>query len=97
MQVEVKHTFDNKTYRHSLNGQEFVLHCHHYMGLTTKMAEDFADLGGVRVLYEATEDSMRGVFDKYIKEQNVESAENRLAIGAEDPEVLNARGSAGYL
>jgi hypothetical protein len=83
MTLEVKHTFDENTYRHSLNGHEFVLHCHHYMSLTTKMVEDFADLGGVRVLREATEDTIRPVLDSYFVEHAIASPEERLAIGAE--------------
>jgi len=83
MALEVKHTFDNDTYRHSLNGHEFVLHCHHYMSLTTKMAEDFADIGGVRVLREAAEDSMRPLFDDYFKEHNVTAVKDRLMVGAD--------------
>ena len=42
MDLDVKFTFDDKSYRHYMNGHESVLHCHHYMTLTTKMAEDFA-------------------------------------------------------
>jgi len=83
MSLQIKHTFDEETYRHSINGHEFVLHCHHYMTLTTKMAEDFAALGAVQVLREATEDSIRPVLDSYFAEHGVTSPEERLAIGAE--------------
>jgi len=83
MALQVNHTFDSITYRHSLNGHEFVRHCHHYMSLTTKLAEDFADLGGIGVLREATEDSMRPLFDSYFAEHGVNSPEDRLKICAE--------------
>jgi hypothetical protein len=83
MSLKTKHTFDEETYRHSINGHEFVLHCHHYMTLTTKLAEDFADLGAVQVLREATEDSIRPVLDSYFSEYGVTSPTERLAIGAE--------------
>ena len=83
MVLEIKHTFDEDTYRHSINGHEFVLHCHHYMTLTSKLAEDFADLGAIQVLREATEDSIRPVLDSYFAEHGVTSPEERLAIGAE--------------
>jgi hypothetical protein len=88
MVIEVKHTFDDDTYRHSLNGHEFVLHCHHYMSLTAQMAEDFADIGGVRVLREATEDSMRPIFEDYYREHGVTVPEDRLAVGAEYFKVM---------
>lgn len=83
MSLEINHTFDEETYRHSINGHEFVLHCHHYMTLTTKLAEDFADLGAVQVLREATEDSIRPVLDSYFSEHGVTSPKERLTIGAE--------------
>jgi hypothetical protein len=83
MPLEIKHTFDKETYRHSINGHEFVLHCHHYMTLTAKLAEDFAELGAVQALREATEDTIRPVLDDYFVEHNITSPEERLAIGAE--------------
>jgi predicted hydrocarbon binding protein len=83
MSLTIDHTFDQETYRHSINGHEFVLHCHHYMTLTTKMAEDFRDLGAVQALRESTEDSIRPVLDSYYAEHGVTSAEERLAVGAE--------------
>jgi len=83
MTLEIKHTFDEETFRHSINGHEVVLHCHHYMTLTTKLAEDFAELGTVQVLREASEDSIRPVLDSYYAEHGVSSPEERLAIGAE--------------
>ena len=54
MTLELKHTFDEKNYRHFLNGFNIVLHCHHYMSLTTKLAGDFDDIGGTRILAETT-------------------------------------------
>ena len=83
MTLEIKHTFDEETYRHSINDHEFVLHCHHYMTLTSKLAEDFADLGAVQVLREATEDSIRPVLASYFADHGVTSPEERLAVGAE--------------
>lgn len=76
-------SFDDKTYRHALNGHESVLHCHHYMSLTTKLAEDFDDVGGTRILKETAEDSIRPMLDSYFKDNNVSSPEERLKIGAE--------------
>lgn len=83
MSLKINHTFDEETYRHSINGHEFVLHCHHYMTLTTKLAEDFAELGAVQVLRESAEDSIRPVLDSYFAEHGVTSPEERLAVGAE--------------
>ncbi len=83
MALDIKHTFDDNTYRHSINGHGFVLHCHHYMALTHKLAEDFADLGAVRVLAEAAEDSIRPVLESYVKEKGIASPDERLQVGAE--------------
>lgn len=83
MALEIKHTFDEETYRHYINGHNFVLHCHHYITLTTKMAEDFADVGAVQVLREAAEDTIRPVLDSYFAEHKITSPQERLTIGAE--------------
>lgn len=83
MALEIKHTFDENTFRHFINGHGFVLHCHHYMSLTTKLAEDFADLGAVRVLCEVAEDTIRPVLESYVKEKGIASPAERLQVGAE--------------
>lgn len=80
MTIEVEFSFDEESYRHFMNGHESVLHCHHYMTLSTKLAEEYADAGGITVLVEVTEDSMRPLFDDYIKQHGVGSDE-RLAVG----------------
>lgn len=83
MALDIKHTFDENTFRHSINGHGFVLHCHHYMSLTSKLAEDFADLGAVRVLQEAAEDSLRPVLESYVKEHGITAPADRLAVACE--------------
>ena len=83
MTLAIRHTFDDNSFRHFVNGHGFVLHCHHYMSLTTRVAETFADIGGPRVLREAAEDSLRPVFDSYFREHAVSGGEARLAIGGE--------------
>ena len=88
MQLEVKFSFDNDTYRHYMNGHETVLHCHHYMTLTTKLAETFAELGSVEVLRESAEDSIRPLIDDYIKEHKIDTPEDRLAVGMEYYSVM---------
>ena len=81
--LKVNFTFDEKTYRHAVNGHESVLHCHHYMCLTTKLAHNFAVLGGVRILRETAEDSIRPLLDSYISENKVASPDERLNVGRE--------------
>ncbi len=67
MALEIKHTFDENTFRHFINGHGFVLHCHHYMSLTTKLAED----------------TIRPVLESYVKEKGITSPAERLQVGAE--------------
>ncbi len=81
--MELAFSFDDKTYRHFLNGHATVLHCHHYMSLTTKLAMDFASNDGPRILRESAEDSVRPMFDSYIKQHTITDPAARLQIGCE--------------
>ncbi len=81
MDLKVDFTFDDKTYRHYMNGFMSVLHCHHYLCLTTKLAKDFDDLGGIQILKEVAEDTIRPLFDDYILKNNVASVEDRISVG----------------
>lgn len=83
MSLDVKLSFDNNTYRHYINGHLAVLHCHHYMSLTTKLAEDLHDIGGTQILCEVAEDSIRPLLDDYIQVNDITSIEDRLKIGEE--------------
>ena len=88
MTLELKHTFDEKTYRHFLNGFNIVLHCHHYMGLTTKLSEDFDDIGGTKILAETTEDTIRPILDEYVKTHAIAAGDARLKMAAEFYSVM---------
>jgi hypothetical protein len=88
MTLELKHTFDEKNYRHYLNGFNIVLHCHHYMSLTTKLAEDFDAIGGTKILAETAEDTMRPVFEEYVKSHSVGQGDARLKMAAEFYSVM---------
>ena len=81
--LKTEFTFDQNNYRHSLNGHESVLHCHHYMALTTKLALDFESIGGPQILRETTEDTIRPMLDDYFKGHNILDPSERLALGAE--------------
>jgi hypothetical protein len=83
MTLNIEHTFDPSTYRHAVNGQEFVLHCHHYMALTTKLAVEQEERGGTRVLCESAEDAVFTVLSAYLDANSVEGGEARLAVGKE--------------
>ncbi|MBN2526464.1 MAG: hypothetical protein JXR76_08720 [Deltaproteobacteria bacterium] len=81
--MKTKFTFDNNTFRHAMNGHESVLHCHHYMALTSKLAMDFDAMGGTRILKESAEDSVRPLLDDYFTQNSISDAKQRLQIGAE--------------
>ncbi len=88
MPIKVDFTFDQKNYRHYMNEQNSVLHCHHYMALTTKLAEDTADLGGPQILRETAEDTLRPLIDETIKRSGLSTPEEKLMAGQELYAVL---------
>ncbi len=88
MALKVEHTFDENTYRHYLNGFLSVLHCHHYLCLTSRMAEDFDDIGGRRILQETAEDTIRPLFDDYLEKNGITRIEERLMVCAEYYSVM---------
>lgn len=83
MALNLEFTFDPKTYRHYMNGFLSVLHCHHYLCLTTKLARDFEALGGVEILMETVEDTIRPLFDDYIAKNGVNAFKDRILMGME--------------
>lgn len=82
MTLDIKHTFDEKNFRHYMNGFNVVLHCHHYMSLTTKLAMEYDDIGGTRILSESAEDSILPLLTDYIRKNNISKPEERLGVGA---------------
>lgn len=88
MALEVDFTFDSKSYRHFMNGFMSVLHCHHYMTLLTKAAMENKDIGGINILVESAEDSVRPLFDDYIKKHKISDASAKLNVGAEYYSVM---------
>jgi predicted hydrocarbon binding protein len=82
MDLKIDHTFDENTYRHSINGHTFVLHCHHYLSLTTRVAEEFADIGGAEVLREVAEDSILPLLEDYLRQNQVSAPGDRLEVGS---------------
>jgi hypothetical protein len=81
--MQVEFTFDDGTFRHYMNGHLAVMHCHHYMALTTKLANQFSDIGGDRILCETTEDSIRPLLDDYCRQHSVPVGSERLKIAGE--------------
>ncbi|MEW6263988.1 MAG: hypothetical protein AB1641_13010 [Thermodesulfobacteriota bacterium] len=88
MTFKLEHTFDEKNYRHFLNGFEAVMHCHHYITLTTKLAEDMAAYGGTKILAESVEDSVRPLFEAYAQQHGLSTGDERLKMAAEYYSVM---------
>jgi hypothetical protein len=83
MDIEARFTFDENTYRHFLNGHATVLHCHHYMSLTTRLALDYADVGGPRILAESAEDAIFPMLESYISEKRISDVDSVLEVGVQ--------------
>lgn len=74
------HEFDKETCRHSLMGFQSVLHCHHYMTLTTQMAEDADFLNGTDILISTMEDVIYRVLFNYYKQHNIQDNWEKISI-----------------
>ena len=83
MALNVDFTFDQNTYRHFMDGVPSVLHCHHYLTLTEKVAQAFDSFGGTRILAECAEDSVRPLLDGGIVKNGITDPTAKLAAGAE--------------
>lgn len=88
MSIKVEHSFDDKTYRHYLNGTLTVMHCHHYMALATQLAEQFADIGAPEIMAGAVEDSVRPMFDDYFLKNGVATVAEKMAVAMEYYSVI---------
>ena len=74
------HQFDKETCRHTLNDFQSVLHCHHYMTLTTQMAEDAEFLNGTDVLMTTMEDTIYDVLYQYYNKHNITDLWGKISI-----------------
>ncbi len=83
MSMKLDFTLDNQTFRHYLNGHAVVMHSHHYLALITKMVDEMSDLGGPQILADTVEETMREIFDDYIKNNNLTSPQDRCNVGRE--------------
>ena len=79
MATNIEFSYDEKTYRHYINGVSVVSHPHHYTIALIQMAESLADYGGIDILAESMEDAMRPVLDALHKDNDVVSTEEKLA------------------
>jgi predicted hydrocarbon binding protein len=62
------------------NDEPSAFHCHHYIGLVTKMALELEEIDGISKLYEAMEESFYLIFRKYFVSHNISEVNNRISI-----------------
>ena len=80
-EVAYDHDFDPKTKRHSINGIQSVLHCHHYTSLYTQLAIDASE---TELLQECARDSFRSMLDNYFSRHGeVDSLKKKIEIGCQ--------------
>ena len=79
--LRFEHRFDKQTCRHTLNGEVYVLHCHHYATLYSQLADDCGLLDGKKLLAEVAEDTFRDELARYYKDNNITSTSERITVG----------------
>lgn len=80
-EINRQHKFDKTSCRHSLMGFQTVLHCHHYLTLTTQMAEDSEEMvGGVSILISTMEETIYKVLKKYFLDNKIKTLDDKIAL-----------------
>jgi hypothetical protein len=76
----LKQAFDPKVCQHKINGEIYVLHCHHYMTLYTQLAMDCGMLDGRRLLSESSEDTFFPALMDYYSTYNINKLADKISI-----------------
>ena len=79
--LAMESAFDPRSCRHLVEGQSYVMHCHHYATLYTQLAEDCGMLDGKKLLAETAEDTFYEVLSAYFEKYNVKTVAERLSAG----------------
>lgn len=80
-EVKYNHYFDRQSKRHSINGVQSVLHCHHYTSLYTQLA---MDAGETELLKECARESFREVLDSYfVDNPEVDTVPSKIEIACQ--------------
>lgn len=72
--------FDADRSRHTLDGETYVLHCHHYATLYTQLAEDCGMVDGKRMLAEVAEDTAFEILSAYFDSRSLTTLTDRFAV-----------------
>src|SRR5579872_1825608 len=76
----IERRYDPWRARHTVNGVTHVLHCHHYIGLYTQLAEDCGMLDGRKLLAEVAEDAFYTMLAGYFKDHGITRLADRIAL-----------------
>lgn len=79
-EIVLDQKFNTQSCRHSMNGFDFVLHCHHFTTLYSRLADDCGMLDGKTLLAEVAEDVFGDVLSSYFRDNQIQSVEDRIAI-----------------
>jgi hypothetical protein len=79
----IDHQFDRRTCRHTINGFDAVLHCHHYATLYCQLADDAEQFQGRDLLRRSAELAFRDVLSSYFAAHHVTEIGERLALAEE--------------
>ena len=79
-EIQLDHQIDQVSWRHYLNGQLSVLHCHHYAALYTQLADDCKLLDGKQLLIECSEDAFLEALSLCFAGQGIDAITDRIAI-----------------
>lgn len=80
VKFNANHTFNKSTFRHYLNDELTVLHCHHYITLFTQLADDAKLFQGEKLLAESMKETIYPILIKYYNDNNIESKEDKTTI-----------------
>jgi predicted hydrocarbon binding protein len=79
-EIQLDHIFDPTISRHYMNGQVFVLHCHHYATLYSQLADDCGMMDGKQLLAECSEDSFYNMLVSYFEEHGIMDIGERISL-----------------
>jgi hypothetical protein len=79
-ELVIKRRFDRQHCTHLVNGQPFVIHCHHYLVLLAQLADDVSMLDGGTLMAECAEDVFFRVFNDYFHEHVTETIIDRFSL-----------------
>lgn len=78
-----EHHFDRERCRHSVDGINTVLHCHHYASLYCQLADDADHFNGRELLKRSSEMAFWEVLSKHFADHNVTELADRVALAEE--------------